>query len=552
MMAWNYLRMGNELITMLTSHNVIKKKTILSVIVILAVLIQGCTFYHAESEFSKGLELFKAERYDEAYHHASAASKEIPSSRKYRSLLGWVYLKQGKLEKADQVFSGIYEEDKNDIGALQGFAWLEYSRNQLKVSEKWFQKQLKWADNHVRNQYWVDYDPSDKHYIVSILSDAYYGLGLIALSQRNYPRSEAMLLKALEYENDFIGHGPIKVSLGDVFYYQKNYKKASTYYREVWSEQKDDALAIKLGWCLKFAGDSKGARKTFLQGLNTAKDRRPFLYALILTDFSQNEIAETHAYVQELIKLDPYFADTNDILQIIHQTESMKSLFKDFAAAYFKKGDYQKAYEKLTGYLQFKQNDCEAQLMKAWCDLYLNRLHLALKTFNTLSANKNCPEDEILTGQGVTLLYLNRLDEADSSFIKAYRINPKNVRAKVARGAVAYLKKHYEDAIRIYTVNMELLPKNEQIFSWGSHALNNLGWSYLVTGHYQEALNIFNKLKTYHTKPVYPVVFNGIGWSFFYLKRLKDAENAFNHALALDPQNSSARAGLLSIARLKG
>ena len=544
--------MENEFITMLTSYNVIKKKTISSVIVILAVFIQGCTFYHAESEFSKGLELFKAERYAEAYHHASAASKEIPSSRKYRSLLGWVYLKQGKLEKADQVFSGIYEEDKNDIGALQGFAWLEYSRNQLKVSEKWFQKQLKWADNHVRNQYWVDYDPSDRHYIVSILSDAYYGLGLIELSQRNYPRSEAMLLKALEYDNDFIGHGPIKVSLGDVFYYQKNYKKASTYYREVWSEQKDDALAIKLGWCLKLAGDSKGARKTFLQGLNTAKDRRPFLYGLILTDFSQNEIAETHHYLKELIRLDPYFADTTDILQIIHRTESVKSLLKDFAAEYFKKGDYQRASGKLTGYLQFKQNDCEAQLMKAWCDLYLNRLSLALEMFNALSAKKNCPEDEILTGQGVTLLYLNRLDEADSSFIKAYRINPKNVRAKVARGAVTYLKKHYKEAIRIYTANLELLPKHEQIFSWGSHALNNLGWSYLKTGHYQEALNMFNKLKTYNAKPVYPVVFDGIGWSSFYLKRLKDAENAFNHALALDPRNSSARAGLLSIARLKG
>ena len=229
---------------------------------------------------------------------------------------------------------------------------------------------------------------------------------------------------------------------------RRDYKKAATFYQEVWAEQKDDAIAIKLGWCLKFAGDSKGARKTFLQGLKTAKDPRPFLYGLILTDFSQNEITETHHYLKELIQLDPYFAETNDILQIIHRTESVKSLSKDFAVAYFKKGDYQRASEKLTGYLQFKQNDCEAQLMKAWCDLYLNRLSLALETFNTLSAKKNCPEDEILTGQGVALLYLNRLDEADSAFIKAYRINPKNVRAKVARGALAYLKKHYKEAIQ--------------------------------------------------------------------------------------------------------
>ena len=140
--------------------------------------------------------MFKAERYDEAYHHASTAGKEFPSSKKYRSLLGWIYLKQGKLKKADQVFTGIYGEDKNDIGALQGFAWLEYSRNRLKASETWFQKQLKWANNHVNNEYWADYEPADQQYIVSILSDAYYGLGLIALSQRNYPRSESHAIKS--------------------------------------------------------------------------------------------------------------------------------------------------------------------------------------------------------------------------------------------------------------------------------------------------------------------------------------------------------------------
>jgi tetratricopeptide (TPR) repeat protein len=536
---------------MLTPYH-IKKKTFFSIILIFAIFIHGCSFFHAESEFSKGLESFKAERYDDAYHHVSAASKEFPSSKKYRSLMGWIYLKQGKLENADQVFSAIYEEDKNDIGALQGFAWLEYSRNRLKTSKKWFQKQLMWAINHVNNEYWMEYKPSDQYYIVSILSDAYYGLGLITLSQRNYPRSEAMLSKALEYDNDFIGQGPIKVSLGDVFYYQKKYKKASTYYQQVWAEKKEDAIAIKLGWCLKFAGDSKGARKTFLQGLKTARDRRPLLYGLILTDFSQKKIAGTHAYLKELIKLDPYFADTDDILRIIHQTEPMKSLLKEFAVVYFDKGDYQRAFEKLTSYLQFKQNDGEAHLMKAWCDLYLGRLHIALETFNTLPPRKNCPEDEILTGKGVALLYLNRLDEADSAFVKAYRINPKNVRARMARGAVAYLKKQYKEAICIYTANLELLPKNEQIFSWGSHALNNLGWSYLKTGQYQNALNIFTKLKKYHEKQLYPVVFNGMGWSFYYLKHYRKAKNAFIQALTLDPRNSSARYGLFSIARLKG
>jgi tetratricopeptide (TPR) repeat protein len=532
--------------------NIIKNKKMLPVLMILASFIQGCTFFHAETEFYQALSSFKAERYDDAYHHLSAAGKDFSSRKKYRSLLGWIYLKQGKLNKAGQIFDGIYKENKNNVGALQGFAWLEYRRNRLKASKKWFQKQIKWANHHVKNEYWTEYYPADQDYILSILSDAYYGLGLIALSQRNYSRSEAMLSKAMAYRNDFIGHGPIKIALGDVFYSRKKYKKASVYYREAWAEKKDDAIALKLAWCLKFAGDRNGARKTFLQGLKTAKDRRPFLYGLVFTEFSQKKITKTHDHLLELIKLDPYFVDTDDILRIIRQTKSMKNLLKDFAVAYFEKGDYQRANEKLIGYLQFKPNDYEAQLMKAWCDLYLNRLNLALKTFNTLLAKPDGPKDKALTGQGVALLYLNRLDEADSAFIEAQRINPENVRAKVARGAVAYLRGHYKEAIRIYTVNKKLLPKHEQIFSWGSHALNNLGWSYLKTGHYKKALKVFTKLKKYHDKPVYPVVFNGMGWSFLYLKHYQKAKDAFKHALALDPRNSSARDGLLSIARENG
>jgi tetratricopeptide (TPR) repeat protein len=534
---------------MLTAYSV-KTKTILTAMM-LAIFIQGCTLIHAEGEYSKALASFKAEQYDEAYRQISAADEEFPSNRKYRSLLGWIYLRQGKLQKADQVFSGIYKDDNTDIDALQGFAWLDYSRNQMNSSKRWFEKQLRWANKHVNSQYWQDYEPADQAFVRSILSDGYYGLGLIALSQRNYSHSKTMLLKSLEYENDFIGHGPIITALGDVYYYRKDYRKASTYYREVWAEQKDAAIAIKLGWSLKLEGDDNGARTIFLEGLKTAKDRRPFLYGLAFTDFSQKKIAKTRDYLDELIKLEPYYPDTSDILRIIHQTPSMKILLKDFAEAYFKKGDYQRAYEKLTSYLQFKPGDCEARLMKAWSDLYLNRLQVALETFNTLLTVKDCPKDEVLTGQGVALLYLNRLDEADSAFIKAYRLNPKNVRAKVDRGAVAFLRGHYKDAINIYTTNMELLPKNEETFSWGSHALDNLGWSYFKTGHYKKALEIFGKLKTYHSKPIYPTVFNGMGWSYFYLKQYRKAKNAFQHALTLDPRNSSAHDGLLRIARLK-
>jgi tetratricopeptide (TPR) repeat protein len=142
---------------------------------------------------------------------------------------------------------------------------------------------------------------------------------------------------------------------------------------------------------------------------------------------------------------------------------------------------------------------------------------------------------------------MRRLKEAESALNRARRINPENVRATVALGAVAYLEKDFQKAVRLYTENLHLLPKADRTFSWPSHALNNLGWSYIHTGRYVEALELFKRLKAYHPKPIYPAVFNGLGWAYLYLEQEDDAKKAFEEALRLDPKNDLATSGLTII-----
>jgi pentatricopeptide repeat protein len=78
--------------------------------------------------------------------------------------------------------------------------------------------------------------------------------------------------------------------------------------------------------------------------------------------------------------------------------------------------------------------------------------------------------------------------------------------------------------MQIYSSNLTLLPEKEPFFSWASHALNNLGWCYLRTGQYQKALQVFQRLKDYHPRPIYPEAFNGLGWANLYLGKNREAQ----------------------------
>jgi tetratricopeptide (TPR) repeat protein len=185
--------------------------------------------------------------------------------------------------------------------------------------------------------------------------------------------------------------------------------------------------------------------------------------------------------------------------------------------------------------------------MDAWCDLYLSRLPLALSKFNALTRRKK-PDTQAVLGRGVTKFYLGQLDEAEADFKKVLTREPENVRARVARGAVAYMRGDLPKAIKIYTANLPYIPKKEPFFSWSSHALNNLGWSYVRTGKYQEALQTFQRLKNHHTRIIYPEPFDGLGWTYLYMGKNDEAQQAFQQSLKLAPEDVLAKNGLTKLA----
>jgi tetratricopeptide (TPR) repeat protein len=517
-------------------------------VVAFACLLSGCATvahqFKAGAEYQKGLNLFRAEKYEEAREHVQAALDLSPEQSDYLALLGWTFLRQSRYEEAQNLFSRVREMDSKGVSGPQGLAWVDYSLGKYDTSEKWFIQQLDWARDHMGRPEWIYYGIRDTLYVNSIRSDGAYGLGLVALARGKLREAESFLKEALSCPNDFMGHGPVFTALGDVYSAVKEYKKAGIQYEKALALKEDGATAAKRAWCEYRLGDKSGADQSFLRILSSGSDRRPGLYGLVFTRHALGKTSEARAYLKELVRLDPYFADTTDLYELIIRTEGWRLIWKDFAQTYFEKGDFARAAFKLEGYLPSSMQECTARLMNGWCAFYLRGPQAGLAEFSKLSGQRLCPDDQVSTGKGVALLYSNRLDEAAEEFNKAATANPENVRSAVALGAVAFLKGNHQEAIRIYSRNLHRLPNEEIYFSWPSHALNNLGWSYIKTRKYPEALHAFQKLQSIHRKPVYPEIFDGLGWSLFYLDRVQEAKKAFEQALRFAPGYGSSLSGL--------
>ncbi|MGC8493785.1 MAG: tetratricopeptide repeat protein [Syntrophobacteraceae bacterium] len=536
-------------------YRIFCRTLILSGLILLLMLVPGCPSQAAPvspaaaRQYADGLRLFKAGRYAEAQKHAFNAWSAAPSSALYRSLLAWTNLKLGNTAEAEKLFNSIYRHDHNNLAALQGLAWVKYTLGQYPEAGQLFEKQLQRAEQLRRLPGFAKFSAEDKSFVISNLSDANYGRGLTALAQKDLTGAKARFEQALQYPNDFVGHAPITAALGDIYYlYRRDYSKAIGYYAASLREKADPLVMAKIAWCTYYEGQVGKANELFRKGLATQTDKRPFLYGLVFTSQALKKSSESKKYLEKLIDVDPYFADTGYVHQLIEKEQGWKPLYKDFATAYMKIGAFARAREILKEYLLMAKTDRQALAMVAWCDVYLN-LKTALKEFDQLSSQNGRGETDVLLGKGVTLFYLGRLDEAGAILKEVLAKDPGNVRATMALGAIAFMKKDYRQAISIYTANISRLPKKEFFFSWPSWALNNLGWSYIYTGNYEKALQAFKLLQAYHPVPYYAAVSDGLGWAYLHLGRKAQAEKQFRLSVSLWPKDPAAKEGLSRLSR---
>ena len=359
--------------------------------------------------------------------------------------------------------------------------------------------------------------------------------GCTALNEEKYSRKDQEFYKTKDE------------TLANSYFFEKKYEYAISHYKNIIDQTRNNTTIVNYAWCLYYTNKVDQADILLRRHYPKAIDKRQYLYALVFTSWDISKPAKSESYLNELIGLDPYFADTTAIREIINQTQSRNLFLKKFANNYFELGDFQRTYNMLIPYLHKNQHDCDARLKEAWCDLYLGRLMISVTEFDSILRRTECNRNQAMVGKGVALFYLKMYEEAVSAFSEATSMNPDDIRPRVALGAVSFMKGHYQKAIDIYTKYLNQLPKKELYFSWSSHALNNLGWSYIYIGKHKKALEIFSRLTLHHDRPIYPQPFFGEGWAYFYMNKIDKAKHSFNHALTLDPDNALVLNGLKQI-----
>jgi tetratricopeptide (TPR) repeat protein len=621
------------------------------ILIFIVLLLSGCTGLRSQLNYVKSSDLFQDKKYIHAYFYAKQAVDNQPDNLKYVTMLAWTLLKQGRIERAAKIIAPFAKEAKDNVDLIQINAWICYSFDNNEKALEWFQKELVWAKKQT----------DDKSKICqSIQSDAYYGMGLIHSRMQQFEAARNNFQKAMSFENQFIGHRPIALSYALTFFVSKDYQRARKEYQKIAKDGPDEIIDTQIAWCWYYLGNYSKAEILQLKNFHDSRDKRPFLYGLIFSTYAQQKYAQSKKYLIKLISIDPWFADTKDIWDLMPQLNKGADISLKFAKCYGLRGNFKRASQICQMILKQYPNHCEAQRIDIWCELYQSHAIVALSQFNQFSVKESCDTIMGKLGQGISLMYLGYANDASKILNQIPIDSPYHFRAQMALGAIAYLKGDFEsaitiyeskanklfeikdnfwpylnlntlgwsyiynneyqkaeklftqmnvmhnylsgihlfglswakfkqgktedaitslleyrlnpfdhfkqsmlvanafylqsdyyEAIAIYEDNMHELPENELFFSWGSFALQNLGWCYIHTHQYEKALNTFLKLKSYHPAPINFNIYDNLGWGYYYQGLIDKAEDTFRHALTIAPTSQLARDGLRQIKRYR-
>lgn len=506
----------------------------------------GCAQMGADSKFNNAASLFKDGKYNQAFESIDAAHKEYPDNNKYKGMLAWVYFKQGKLDIAEKLFQEILDEKSDSIAGMQGMAWVSFAQNDYENAVIWFNKELNWANEHIKKSTFKYYKPKSRVYIRSVASDSYYGSGTVQAAAGNYALAEKNFEKALDYPNSFTDLIEIRKHYAEALFLQQKYLLASEEFKTILAKKTDLKIVRNLITCMEMLNNELNTKDFFEDTIDDGNTSPLLLYGKVIASYLDNDHADCKKALNRLRKYSPSYACSYFVKVNILSKKYYKELNRQFHEYFFAHGDFVTARPLIKSYLLANGGNCDALMKDAWCDLYLIDVSSALNKFEDM-AEHGCSQEQAFVGKGVSLLYLNKLDEASQVFEETVKKYPNNLRAHVARGVVAFKKKEYKKATKLYSHYLKYFPKHDLYFSWASHALNNLGWSYFYINDMENALKTFKRLAAFHKDPIYPQGNRGMGLTYYHLGEKKLAKKAFIKVLNIYPQDTVALYGLNKI-----
>ena len=456
-----------------------------------------------ELEYELAEAYSKNEQYQSAYDALTKALNIDPNMQKAQQAMGQFYLVAKQFAKATATANAILAKHPGDPEATILLANIDAVQNKTDAGIQRLQALLRVHDDSVA---------------------AHLSLGILSAASKNAAQARQQFERAVQLDPHSVAAYNDLASLDES---QGDWSSAE-------AELRND---------VRLNADSIPAHQAladFLSGRQRYAEAEPIYKTLVEMNHgsAQSQFTLASFYLAQGKTANAVALDK----VIAHQFPTYLKASEQWAAIAANQHDYAQANQVLDTVLKASPNDEPALLLRASIQLAQKQAADALKTLAT--AQQVDPNNaQTAYEQGQAYQQQNDLDRAQDSYLQAAKLNPNLYGAQSAL-AELMLNAGHSDAALVYAQKMQALAPNQpQGYLLAGSALANLK-------QYAQA-----EANLKHFAVLAPASSLGpsrLGYLYLMQARTADANREFEQALHLDPGDTDALAGLLSLYQQQG
>lgn len=350
-----------------------------------------------------GLSFFHQADYMEALSKLSSYLDDVdPQDSASHLGMGWSFLRLGHLNRAWDSFSDAARLKPMSTDPLVGMAATAMAMGRPDQAREFLARALA-------------ADPSNALGLNT--------LGHLELSQGNTQKALDNFRAALKARPDYVDS---RLSAARILYDRAEYDAAAAeYFRLVTQEKRSTTGWNGLGWARLRLGQHADAMAAFAEARRQNPSLPAAAYGMGITLARQGNAEQASQRLAEAIFLNPDFAATPEVLELMRSRPEYTELFLEMGEAYARKLYPTTAAPYLEEYLRQNPNSRPGRRALAWASFWAGQEDKAHALFQTLiTVNKDDADAHL--GDGLALLSRGHLDLAEPHLRDAVRLDPKN------------------------------------------------------------------------------------------------------------------------------
>ena len=505
----------------------------------------GCAGVEAQKKYDAGLQSYeKAKNYDQAIKELKEAIQLDPKNASAQSLLGWCYVKKGKLDLAHPYFKKAVELDSGNISALGGMGLCYYASGKDKEAMETAREVLMLTSKVIQSGEVLYYSAEGKKYFNDFRGDSYAILGMANQRLGKYEEAIRNLEKALEKPASWGDPKDIRLHLAQSLQGAKKYDPALEEYSKILSgdPKSVEALAGR-GWLYIQKAKHDEAEKDFLSALQIQPYQASAAAGLL--EVRKERTAKTQE-AWDLLANKKYDSAIAAFKKAQGQHPRWSILYDGLGWSYYWKSMMADAEDSFENALRLDPGLPSSLTGKSWVDQWrfapfnaalalmnTQQYDKAIAAFNEILKDKSArflSKDvwRVYDGLGWASYWKGDYGKAENSFKESIRQLPKNADSLKGLGFTYFALKQFDAAIR------EL---GQSLAQYGAQAdvQTMIGWSYYHKKDYGKALEAFEKGLKIH--PYWTDAFAGMGFSQHQREEKEKALSSFRSVIWLLPKH---------------